>query len=96
MSLPRDAPSLVIDGSFDPVLYIKLYINEGVARAGLVGSRLTNARAHLLSAEETLDEAALDRYIAIRSAYLDRREFLVHDGLLPPDEDLIEELRSLA
>jgi phospholipid-binding lipoprotein MlaA len=92
MSLPRDASSLVIDGSLDPVLYI----NGGVARVGLVGSRLTNDRAHLLSAEETLDEAALDRYIGIQSAYLDRREFLVHDGLLPPDEDLIEELRSLA
>jgi ABC-type transporter lipoprotein component MlaA len=85
MSLPRD-------GSLDPVLYI----NGGVARAGLVGSRLTDDRAHLLSAEKTFEEVALGRYIAIQSAYLDRLEFLVHDGLLPPNEDLIEELDSLA
>jgi phospholipid-binding lipoprotein MlaA len=57
---------------------------------------LTDDCAHLLSAEKTLDEVALNRYIAIRSAYLDRLEFLVHDGLLPPNEDLIEELESLA
>ena len=52
-------------------------------------------RADLLNTEETLNEIALDRYIAIRHAYLDRREFLVHDGKPPPDEDLIKELESL-
>jgi len=57
--------------------------------------RLVDYRADLLSAEETLDEIALDRYIAIRNAFLERREFLVYDGDPPPDEDLIRELESL-
>ncbi|MCW9014134.1 MAG: VacJ family lipoprotein [Gammaproteobacteria bacterium] len=43
-------------------------------------------RAQLLKAEAILDEAALDRYIFIREAYLQRRKNLVHDGN-PPEEE---------
>lgn len=87
----RDTPGRVVDGYFDPVVYL----NGDVERIGLIGLRLLDYRADLLSAEETLDEIALDRYIAIRNAFLDRREFLVYDGNPPADEDLIKELESL-
>ncbi|MGH8502197.1 MAG: MlaA family lipoprotein [Gammaproteobacteria bacterium] len=87
----RDTPGRVVDGYLDPVVYL----NGDVERIGLIGVRLVDYRADLLSTEETLDEIALDRYIAIRNAFLDRREFLVYDGDPPPDEDLIRELESL-
>lgn len=87
----RDAPSRVADGYLDPVVYV----SGDVRRLSLIGSRVVDTRADLLSAEETLNEIALDRYIAIRNAFLDRREFLVYDGEPPPDEDLIEQIESL-
>jgi phospholipid-binding lipoprotein MlaA len=90
-STVRDAPGRVVDAYLDPVVYV----SNNPARFFLAGSRIIDYRADLLTTEETLDEIALDRYIAIRSAFLDRREFLVHDGRPPPDEDLIEELESL-
>jgi len=90
-STVRDTPGRVVDGYLDPVVYLK----GDIERIGLVGLRLLDYRADLLSTEETLDEIALDRYIAIKNAFLDRREFLVYDGNPPLDEDLIRELESL-
>ncbi|MBA2491437.1 MAG: VacJ family lipoprotein [Gammaproteobacteria bacterium] len=90
-STVRDTPGRVVDGYLDPVVYV----DGDIERIGLVGLRLLDYRADLLSTEETLDEIALDRYIAIKNAFLDRREFLVYDGNPPPDEDLIRELESL-
>jgi phospholipid-binding lipoprotein MlaA len=87
----RDAPGRAVDGYLDPAIYV----TNNTARLSLIGSRTVDYRADLLNTEETLNEIALDRYIAIRNAYLDRREFLVHDGNPPPDEDLIKELESL-
>lgn len=45
-----------------------------------------DTRAQLLKAEKILDEAALDPYIFVREAYLQRRNNLVHDGN-PPEEE---------
>jgi phospholipid-binding lipoprotein MlaA len=89
-STVRDAPGRVVDGYVDPVVYL-----NNIPRISLFGARVVDYRADLLKTEETLDEIALDRYIAIRNAFLDRREFLVHDGNPPPDQELIEELESL-
>jgi phospholipid-binding lipoprotein MlaA len=90
-STVRDAPSRAVAAYYDPVLYV----NSNTAVYSLIGTRVVDDRADLLSTEETLDEIAFDRYIAIRNAFLDRREFLVHDGNPPPDQDLIKELESL-
>ncbi len=87
----RDAPSRVVDAYYDPIVFL----NATGPRFGLIGARLVDSRSDLLSTEATLNEFAFDRYIAIRNAYLDRREFLVHDGNPPPDQDLIEELEAL-
>lgn len=87
----RDAPSRAVDTYADPIVYVP----DVIPALTLVGSRVTDYRADLLATEETLDEIALDRYIAIRNAYLDRREFLVYDGRPPQDEDLIRELEAL-
>ena len=60
-------------------------------RWGLVGLRLIQTRADLLEASRILEEAALDKYVFQRDAYLQRRRNLVYDGRPPrekePDED---------
>jgi len=90
-STVRDAPTSTVGAYLEPLFYVV----STPASVGLYGTRLIDYRADLLSTEATLNEVALDRYIAIRNAYLDHREFLVHDGAPPPDQDLIKELEQL-
>jgi phospholipid-binding lipoprotein MlaA len=52
--------------------------------------RFTSARADLLDASRILEEAALDKYVFQRDAYLQRRRNLVYDGR-PPREKLPED-----
>lgn len=78
----RDTFGLVGDYFTDPVTYV-----EGPgARNAFRGTRLVDTRANLLKTEKVLDEAAIDEYIYVRDAYLQRRQYLVHDGN-PPEED---------
>jgi phospholipid-binding lipoprotein MlaA len=50
------------------------------------GADLVDTRSRLLGTDHALDEQ-LDKYVFIRTAYLDRRQNLVYDGN-PPEEDL--------
>jgi phospholipid-binding lipoprotein MlaA len=54
---------------------------------GFVVVRAIDVRAGLLAAGDLMDEAALDRYVFVRDAYLQRRRNLVHDGNPPEDQD---------
>ncbi|MEA3642449.1 MAG: VacJ family lipoprotein [Lamprobacter sp.] len=54
---------------------------------GFVVLRAIDVRAGLLDASKLMDEAALDRYVFVRDAYLQRRRNLVHDGNAPADQD---------
>jgi len=54
---------------------------------GLVTLRLIQTRADLLDASRILEEAALDRYVFQRDAYLQRRRSLVYDGHPPREKD---------
>jgi phospholipid-binding lipoprotein MlaA len=56
-------------------------------RNSLVVLRGVNTRADLLEASRILEEAALDKYVFQRDAYLQRRQNLVYDGR-PPREKL--------
>lgn len=78
----RDTVGLVGDYYTDPVTYIKpsgtrdpMRIAEGI-----------DSRANLLKAEKVLDAAAIDEYVYVRDAYLQRRQNLVYDGN-PPEEE---------
>ncbi|MGY6216001.1 MlaA family lipoprotein [Methylolobus aquaticus] len=51
-----------------------------------------DTRADLLSATKIADEASVDRYEFIRNAYFQQREYLVHDGNPPLDEDLEKQI----
>jgi phospholipid-binding lipoprotein MlaA len=77
----RDSAGLVLDSYFDPV---RRHEPSGVRTFGIV-LRATSKRADLLDASRILEEAALDKYVFQRDAYLQRRRGLVYDGN-PPRE----------
>ena len=77
------------DAVFDPVSYTFL-LGGGVVSVASMGSSVldaTDTRAGLLTSEKIVDEAAIDRYQFIKSAYQQRRRYLVYDGNVPEDEN---------
>lgn len=60
------------------------YVNSNDVSYGLYGLNLVDVRAGLLSADRFIDEQ-FDPYIAVRTAYLMRRQSLVYDGNPPPE-----------
>jgi len=86
----RDSPSLVVDRVLlNPLFYVEIKTGERIA---LFALNAVSVRAELLSLEETVEEISTDKYTFIREAYLDRRDFLVHDGSPSEDSDLYDEL----
>ena len=77
----RDAVGSAVDAQFDPVVQ-HTPIPE---RNSAIAIHSVDARSRLLDAETVLDEAAIDRYVFLRDAYLQRRRGLVYDGN-PPRE----------
>ena len=50
-----------------------------------------DTRAKLLKTEKILDEAALDPYVFLREAWLQRRNYLVNDGNIPQTDEFFNE-----
>jgi len=63
------------------------YIPDVPIRNSLYGVGAVDLRAQSASALELADTAALDRYIFIRNAYLQRRRYLLYDGKPPPEPE---------
>jgi len=80
-STARDSVGEVIDIRVDPVSNHKPI---GVRNAMYL-TRVVGKRADLLDASRILEEAALDKYVFERDAYLQRRRNLIYDGS-PPRE----------
>ena len=80
-STARDSVGQVIDISVDPVSNH----NPIAARNVMYLTRGVGKRADLLDASRILEEAALDKYVFERDAYLQRRRNLIYDGN-PPRE----------
>ena len=77
----RDGLSLLaVDWRGDPLWYV----NNIPTRNELVAGRFVDQRANLLDTSRLMEEAALDPYAYVRSAYLQRRRSLVYDGNPPP------------
>jgi len=75
----RDTAGLIFDLGLDPVLQ-----HEPVrVRNAMTILRATGKRADLLDASRILEEAALDKYVFQRDAYLQRRRSLIYDGSPP-------------
>jgi phospholipid-binding lipoprotein MlaA len=81
-STVRDGVGTALDLYLDPVGEFRPIR----VRNSAIGLRLTNLRADLLEASRILEEAALDKYVFQRDAYLQRRRNLVYDGRPPRDE----------
>ncbi|MEN8170263.1 MAG: VacJ family lipoprotein [Pseudomonadota bacterium] len=78
----RDGSGLLVDWQLDPIAHI-----EGTPeRWGTITLEAVDTRAGLLRASRILDTAALDRYVFLRDAYLQRRNNLIYDGNPPTDE----------
>jgi phospholipid-binding lipoprotein MlaA len=80
----RDAPALAVDSA---AAITPFFIDAWI----LVGARVAdviNTRAQFLKAVEEAKAAALDYYVFVRNAYLQRRDALVHDRTqrLTPEE----------
>lgn len=77
----RDGVGLAADLVTDPLGEV----SPNRARNTLVAARAVQTRADLLGAGRVLEQAALDKYVFQRDAYLQRRRSLVYDGR-PPRE----------
>lgn len=80
-STVRDSIGGLIDVRVDPVRNHK----PVTARSTMYVTRVVGRRADLLDASRILEEAALDKYVFERDAYLQRRRNLIFDGR-PPRE----------
>lgn len=79
----RDASSYVlVDRNGDPIKEINPIAHRNVAQ----GLKVVDQRARLLSATNTVDAIAFDRYSFVRDAYLQRRRFQIYDGNPPPED----------
>ncbi len=74
----RDGVALPVDGYLNPIRYV----DHVPTRNSLYGANLIDTRAQLLKTEELLSG---DRYVFIRDAYLQRRQFLINDGDVQDD-----------
>jgi len=74
----RDAPARYVDSYTGPYRYID---NVSV-RNSIFGLNIVDTRASLLSAEKMVSG---DKYVFIRNAYLQNREFKVKDGQVEDD-----------
>jgi phospholipid-binding lipoprotein MlaA len=81
-STARDAPARAADPSW----YWSRAVDNNTVYWSLWALDKVRARANLLKAESVVEQAALDRYLFIRDAWLERRRNQVYDGK-PPLED---------
>jgi phospholipid-binding lipoprotein MlaA len=73
----RDGSALVVDFFTNPLYYSRA---DSQVRWGLFALSVVDTRANLLGAEKFLETASVDPYSFLRDAYLQRREYLIHDG----------------
>src|SRR5581483_9104708 len=74
----RDTVGLVgVDLWVDPVYW---GVDDTYVQWTLYGVRFVDTRANLLEAEKFLEQAAIDPYSFLRDTYLQRRDYLIHDG----------------
>jgi phospholipid-binding lipoprotein MlaA len=63
------------------------YIPDVPLRNSIYGLGYVDLRSQVLESGSIVDTAALDRYIFIRNAYLQRRRYLIYDGKPPPEPE---------
>jgi len=89
-STVRDGAGLALDYYVDPVGEFRPIR----VRNSSIVLRAVNTRADLLDASRILEQAALDKYVFQRDAYLQRRRSLVYDGSPPREREPPEEQKE--
>jgi phospholipid-binding lipoprotein MlaA len=88
--VPLFGPTTVRDGT-GVILRIAVgpvgYVPDVPVRNALYGVAAIDQRSQLLGTGQLVDTAAIDRYLFIRNAYLQRRRYLVYDGAPPPEPE---------
>lgn len=79
----RDTAGLWVDAQADPVWNV----NDIATRNTAVAVKTVDTRARLLGTETVLETAAIDPYVFVRDAYLQRRRALIYGGRPPLEED---------
>ena len=87
-STPRGVVGMAGDTASNPINWI----NPVAIPWASGGLRLIDQRADLLSASRIMDEASVDRYEFIRNAYFQQRNYVIHDGSPPLDEELEKQM----
>jgi phospholipid-binding lipoprotein MlaA len=82
----RDGVASLADEFTEP----RQYLEDDSTRWGLWAGKQIDKRARLLDADALLERAG-DKYVLVRSAYLQRREYRVRDGNVPDDTSFEEE-----
>ncbi|MDD2769395.1 MAG: VacJ family lipoprotein, partial [Methylococcus sp.] len=80
---PRGVVGFAGDTAANPINYIT---PAGIPWGAGTG-RYVDLRADMLSASKIADEASVDRYEFIRNAYFQQRNYLIHDGNPPLEDD---------
>ncbi|HIF17320.1 MAG TPA: VacJ family lipoprotein [Cycloclasticus sp.] len=78
----RDTVGLVGDSFVDPIQQL----HDSDAMWATIGLKIVDTRAGLISTKKIADQASLDAYDFHRSAYFQRREYLIYDGNPPMDD----------
>jgi phospholipid-binding lipoprotein MlaA len=89
-STPRGAVGIAGDIAANPINWVNPIVWPYTVNA----LRLIDKRANLLSASRIFDQAAVDRYAFIRNAYFQDRNYKIHDGNPPLDDEMEKELES--
>jgi phospholipid-binding lipoprotein MlaA len=94
LMLPFLGPSTVRDGFglvpdyllLHEIETVKLFDNNPYVEWSLFAAGTVNRRTQLLDEDRILD-SAYDPYAFLRNAYLQRRDYLIHDGNVSPEEE---------
>lgn len=78
----RDTVGFAVDSYVDPVWTV----DHVPTRNTLVGVRFVDVRASLLPSDKVVEEAAFDKYVYIRDAYLQHRRSEIYDGNAPKED----------
>jgi phospholipid-binding lipoprotein MlaA len=92
-SSPRDTVGLIGDGFMDPITYVSIFggFAGSATSLGTGVMDVTDYRAGIMITEKVVDEATDgDHYDFLKSSYLQHREYLIHDGNVPHEEDPLD------
>ena len=89
-SSTRDVTSPVMGMATNPMTYLAAVVTIPV---GIVNA--INSRANLLDATRMRDQAAIDPYTFVREAWRQQRNYDIHDGDPPDNEDNFDELLDI-